>query len=147
MSLKNFVFREGRGNRKWELFFFLFHQIGTADSLIEHLTAILFWSQNNLIHKWAEKNPADTIWYKTFQRQLYIESESSLNCFFYQLPLMQTDFSSTIVILADLNKEPEMTLYVCYSMGKKPLCCPLIHKANILTAEKHFFFFFVKLSL
>lgn len=122
-------------------FFFLFHRIGTADSLIEHLTAILFWSQNNLIHKWAEKNPADTIWYKTFQRQLYIESESSLNCFFYQLPLMQTDFSSTIVILADLNKEPEMTLYVCYSMGKKPLCCPLIHKANILTAEKHFFFF------
>jgi len=113
MSLKILVFREGRG--KWEkgayIYFLRSHRIGTADSFIEHLTDILFWSQNNLTNKWAEKNPAASIWYKTFQRQLYIEYETSLNCFFlYQLSLVQTDFSSTTVMLADLSRELGMML-------------------------------------
>lgn len=87
-----------------------FHLIGTADSLIEHLTNILFRIQNNLIHKWAEKK---------IQRQRLVQNipetttefETSLNyLFFYQLPLLQIDFSSTIVILTDLRREPGITL-------------------------------------
>lgn len=44
MSLKIFVFREGRG--KWKkgayIYFLSSHRIGTADSFTEQLTDILF---------------------------------------------------------------------------------------------------------
>ena len=115
--------RRKREVEKGVYIFLGFHQIGTADSLTEQLTYILLEFNTQVGRK---KNPADNIWYKTFQRQLsIIEFGISLNCFFlYQLPLKQTDFSSVTAVLADLSREPGTILYVCYSLGKTPLCCP-----------------------